>query len=166
MALIRRREPEEETLVPPLFERWQPFRLLRDMFRWEPFRELERGLLPPRWVGFSPDVEVRETKDAYVFQVDLPGVKEEELDISVTGNRLSISGKRETEKREEGETYYCTECAYGSFTRSFTLPDGVNADDATAKLEAGVLTITVPKSPEVQAKKIEIGGAKTKPAKA
>lgn len=153
-------------VAPSLFERWEPFRLLRDMFRRDPFRELEQWLGVPRWTGFSPDVEIRETQDAYVFQVDLPGVKEEDLDIAVTGNRMSLSGKREADKRAEGETYYCAERGYGSFTRSFTLPEGVNPDEAAARLESGVLTITVPKKPEVQAKKIAIGAGKAKQIKA
>ena len=70
---------------------------------------------------------MKETKDAYVFRADLPGVKDEDLEISLTGNRLTVSGHREQEKREQSETYYATERAYGSFSRTFTLPDGTDA---------------------------------------
>jgi len=85
-----------------------------------------------------------------------PGVREEDLDISLTGNRLTVSGKREEEHREEDDRYYAYERSYGSFSRSFTLPEGGDVDHARADLSNGVLTVTLPKRPEVQPKKIEV----------
>jgi HSP20 family protein len=99
---------------------------------------------------------VKETKDAYVFKADLPGIREEDLDISLTGNRLTVSGKREEEKREEDDRFYAYERSYGSFSRSFTLPEGIDVEHAQADLNDGVLTVSVPKKPEVKPKKIEV----------
>lgn len=74
----------------------------------------------------------------------------------MTGNRLNVSGKREDEKEEKTDRYYTYERNYGSFTRSFTLPDGADVDKLRASLDQGVLTITIPKRPEVQPKKIAV----------
>jgi HSP20 family protein len=108
---------------------------------------------------FVPDIDVKETPDAYVFKADLPGIEEKDVEISMTGNRLGVRGKREEEKREERATYFACERTYGAFTRAFTLPEGVNADAVTAELKDGVLTIVVPKKPEVQPRKIEVATA-------
>ena len=78
------------------------------------------------------------------------------MQIALTGNRLTISGQREQEQKSEGEQYYASEISYGSFTRSFTLPDGTDPDNVRADMKAGVLSVTVPKKPEVQPRKIEI----------
>jgi HSP20 family protein len=129
--------------------------MMREMLRWDPGRELE-----PAWFGergFVPMFDVKETRDAYVFKADLPGIREEDLDISLTGNRLSISGKREHEQRDEGEQYYAFERSYGTFTRAFTLPDGCDPDHVNAEMKDGVLTLVLPKKPEVQPKRITVG---------
>ena len=126
---------------------WDPFRTMAPMLhRREPLFEVE----------FVPTFEVKETRDGYVFKADLPGVKEGDLDISLSGNTVTVSGKREAEEKNEGETWYAYERSYGSFTRTFTLPEGANADDAHAELREGVLTLTVPKRPEAQPKKIAV----------
>jgi HSP20 family protein len=75
---------------------------------------------------------------------------------------LTVSGKREEEKREEGERFYAYERRHGSFTRSFTLPEGVDVEHINAELKEGVLSLTVPKRPEVQPKRIQLGGGKVK----
>jgi HSP20 family protein len=134
--------------------RFDPFEMMRDMMRWDPFAEL--GAAGERELAFAPSFEVKETKDAYLFKADLPGVKEEDLDISLTGNRLTVSGHREEEKRDEGDRYYTYERSYGTFSRSFTLPEGVDVEHANAELKDGVLTINVAKRPEVKPKKIEV----------
>jgi HSP20 family protein len=138
---------------------WDPVRLMRDMLRWDPFHEIEAVLSSADIGGFAPTFEVTETKDAYLFRADLPGVQEKDLEISLTGTRLSIAGHREQERREQTDTLYASERAYGSFSRAFTLPEGVDGENVTADLKSGVLTLTVPKKPEVQPKKIVIGGA-------
>jgi HSP20 family protein len=98
-----------------------------------------------------------------VFKADLPGVKKEELEITTTGNRLQISGKRETERETKNDTVYAYERQSGSFTRSFTLPDGADVEHAKSELKDGVLSLVIPKKPGAQAKKIAIssGGSKS-----
>ena len=150
-TLIRRNQNE----VAPSGSVWDPFRVMRDVLRWDPFRELEAAAGGDYGL-FAPSFDVKENKDGYVFRADLPGVKEEDLEISLTGNRLAISGRREEEKREQGETYYASERSYGSFSRAFTLPDGTDAENVRAELKNGVLQVTVPKKPEVQPRKIQI----------
>ena len=88
--------------------------------------------------------------------LDVPGIKQADLDVSLTGNRLTITGKREAEKEDKGDTYYTYERSYGSFTRSFTLPEGVNASAIRADLHDGVLSVVLPKTPEAQPKKIPV----------
>jgi len=155
MANLIRRNPGYE--VAQSGGAWDPVRVMRDILRWDPFREVEAVLTPADVRGFTPTFEVTETKGAYLFRADLPGVKEQDLEISLTGTRLSISGHREQERHEQGDTFYASERSYGSFTRSFTLPEGVDAENVTADLKSGVLTLTVPKKPDVQPKKIAIG---------
>ncbi len=135
----------------------EPFRVMRDLLRWDPFQEMA-PLWPelPTAVAFAPAFEVKETKDAYLFKADVPGVKESDIDVTLTGNRLTISGKREEEKTEQNDTYYACERTYGGFTRSFTLPEGSMAEHIHADLKSGVLTVAVPKSAEAQPKKIAV----------
>lgn len=133
---------------------WDPFRIMESMLGWEP------SLLPlgggANAQSFTPKFDVKETKDSYVFTADLPGIKEDDLDISLTGNQLVVSGKREQESSKETERYHLYERSYGRFSRIFTLPDGVNADQVSANLKEGVLTLTVGKKPEVQPRKISL----------
>jgi HSP20 family protein len=98
-----------------------------------------------------------------VFKADLPGMKEKDVEVSFTGNRLTLSGKREEEKREEKDNYFACERSSGSFSRSFTLPMGTDSHKATADLKEGVLTITVPKKAEVKPQKIPVNGGEAKP---
>jgi HSP20 family protein len=105
---------------------------------------------------------VKETKDAYVFKADVPGVKEADIDITVTGNRLTVSGKRDAEKQEQTDRYYSYERSYGDFTRAFTLPEGADMNAVHADLKEGVLTLSVAKSPTAQSKKIAIQSAAKK----
>jgi HSP20 family protein len=166
MANIIRRYPGQE--VAQSSGAWDPFRAVRDVFRWDPFREIEAALgAEYRGVSsFAPTFDVKETKEAYVFRADLPGVKEEDLEISLTGNRLAISGHREQESREQGETYYATERSYGAFSRAFTLPEGVDGENVRAELKNGVLHVNVPKKPEVQPRRISVGSGAEGKAKA
>jgi len=151
-SLIRRNQSE---VAPSGASVWDPFRVMRDVLRWDPFHELEAAAGGDYGL-FSPSFDVKENKDGYVFRADLPGVREEDLDIALTGNRLTISGKREQERHEQGDTYYASERSYGSFSRAFTLPDGTDAENVKADLKNGVLEVIVPKKPEVQPRKIAI----------
>ncbi len=139
----------------------EPFGLMRELMDWDPFAEM-RPALAAREPAFAVRFEVKEAKDAYLFKADVPGVEEKDLEITLTGNRLTVSGKRESEAREETETYFAAERSYGSFSRSFTLPEGASVDDADADLTAGVLTIVIPKKPANQPRKLSLSGIGTK----
>lgn len=144
---------------------WDPLRAMRDLLRWDPFREMAPtfpsfGALDRS--TFYPSFDVTENKDAYLFKADVPGVKKEDLEITTTGNRLQISGKRDTEQETKSDTVYTYERQYGSFTRAFTLPDGADLEHAKSELKEGVLTLVIPKKPGAQAKKIAISGGAPK----
>ncbi len=140
--------------VPSTLGRFDPFEMIRDLARWDPFREMVPTAT--RELQYVPQFDVRETKDGYVFKADLPGIDEKDLEVSVSGNRLSVSGKREAEKADESDTWYSYERSYGSFCRSFTLPEDVDQNACNADLKNGVLTLVLGKKPEKQPKKISI----------
>ena len=126
---------------------------------WDPFGEMESMR-----ASFSPSVEVKETRDAFMFDADVPGLKEGDVDISVVGNRLTFSGKRDEEQRQEDDRYYAYERSYGAFTRTFTLPESADLEHIEAHMSSGVLHVKVPKKPEVQPRKVTIG-SQAAPAK-
>jgi HSP20 family protein len=157
---IRRGEPRQEASV------WDPFRGMDPLRALDPlrmFRELWgadpfAGLVSPTGAMFAPDMEVKETKDAYLIQADLPGVPMKDLEVSLVGSRLMVTGRREEEQRREDDRYFVYERSYGTFSRSFTLPEGADVDKLKAELKDGVLQIVIPKKAEVQARRIEVGG--------
>ena len=130
---------------------WDPFRLMENIFQLNPRYATAEAPV------YLPHFDVKETKDSYVFTADLPGIKDEDLDISLTGNQLTITGKRESVEQKDTERYHVSERVYGRFTRAFTLPDGISNENVTANLKDGVLTLSVGKRPEVQARKIKVG---------
>jgi HSP20 family protein len=146
---------KEQQMIPARDTRWDPFRMLRDLAAWDPFREIQ-PLMPAMPAGFTPSFEVKETKDGFSFKADVPGVKEGDIDVTLSGNRLTITGKREAEREEKSDQFYCYERSYGDFSRAFTLPDGIDASKVNAELKDGVLTVSVAKSAQTQAKKIAI----------
>lgn len=144
-----------EKQVMPGFEFSEPVQMLRDLLRWNPFREATRFAEGP--TGFVPPFEVRESKDRFVLHADVPGVKETDLEITLSGLRLVISGTRKPHEVEEAnETYYAVERTYGAFQRSFTLPEGIDGEHTIAELRDGVLTVVVPKLAEMKARKIAL----------
>ena len=150
--LTVRKTPGTEAQVPSVIH---PLRALRELL-WDPFQEMA-PLFPVDVHRLIPPFEVRELKDRYVFQADLPGIEPKDIEILLTGNRLTINANRieKVEKGEEGE-YYARERSYGRFTRSFTLPEGADLNAVQATLVNGVLTIVFPKTPAVQPKKIPV----------
>ena len=156
IAVQKETGPQVPVPARTLPREWDPFRAMRELLRWEPFVEMAPSYRTLESVAFAPDFEVKETKEGFVFTADVPGVKEGDFDIRLTQNRLSISGKRESEKTEKGDQFYTTERSYGSFTRAFTLPEGVQADKISAELKGGVLTLMIPKKPEALPKKIDV----------
>lgn len=166
MANIVTRRNQPAPMARRLGE-WDPFERMRELMQWDPFQDPWRWLGGERVAGYTPTFDVREEKDALVFKADLPGIKQEDIDISITGNRLTVSGKREEERVEEGEAFNCRERSYGSFSRTFTLPDSIDPDHVQAEMHDGVLTLRLAKSPEAQPKKIALmsGNGTEKPEK-
>ena len=142
--------------------------------RWDPFRELqdvhnrltnifERPSLrrddKAEWIGeseWSPMVDVSEDDKHYTVKVELPEMKREDIKVSLESGVLSISGERRFEKEEKGKKYHRVERAYGSFIRSFTLPDNADANQADAQYRDGVLTVNVGKSEKAKPRAIDV----------
>jgi len=148
-------------------QRRDPFQdmrnVMRDWMGWDPFQAMAPLTGRAFRDTFEPGFDVRETANSYVIEADLPGVKPEDVEITLTGNRLQITGKRETEEESKQGTFFCCERFFGTFTRAFTLPEGTDADHAASNFRDGVLTVTIPKRPEAQPRRIQIGpAAKTK----
>ena len=154
MAIIRKQQPEERGLARG--RSWDPMEFMQDIMRWDPFRELSRGLTGGGEAGFVPSFEVKETADSFIVKADLPGVSESELDISLHNSILTVTGSRQAEERREGESYALYERQFGSFSRSFSLPEMADGERIDAKLENGVLTLTIGKKAEAKPKKIAV----------
>ncbi|MDE3244956.1 MAG: Hsp20/alpha crystallin family protein [Acidobacteriota bacterium] len=154
MSLLLKHRPKNVGLArESLLE--DPFRLLREANRWDPFQDL--GLRPlGKMETFMPAFDLKETPTEFSMKADLPGIKEDDLDISVSGNRLTISGKREEEIIHDDEICHAYERTFGSFSRAVTLPEDVDANKVNAQLKDGVLSVTIPKSPEIRPRKVEV----------
>jgi HSP20 family protein len=114
--------------------------------------------------AWTPTVDIYENKDQIVFEAELPGMNREDFELTVENNVLTLRGERKFEKQDEGDNYHRVERAYGTFTRSFTLPQTVSAENATAEYKNGVLRVVLQKKEEVKARRIEIAGeAETAP---
>jgi len=146
--------------------------------RWDPFldfKTLEDRMT--RWLGrstrpaegsfmsafeFAPPADVYEDENRITLKMEVPGIKQEDLDIRIDGNTLSVSGERKFERDEKRENFRRVERQYGSFSRSFELPSSADRDNITANFKDGVLQIEVPKRAEARGKQIQIGGGETK----
>jgi len=108
--------------------------------------------------GFTPSVNTREGEYAYHVEVDLPGVKKEDINVDLKEDVLTISGERKTKSEISEKDYYKKECSYGKFQRSFTLPEDTDIENIEANSEDGVLEVIIPKLKKVEkeSKKIEI----------
>lgn len=151
---------------------------MADLTRWDPFRELtdfrdsfdrmfDRRVARPfrllTWEngdGAFP-IDLYETDDSVVVTASLPGVKADDVQVSVTGNQLSIKGETKSEHEEKEANFYRQERYYGTFQRTLTLPARVEADKADANFEDGVLKLELPKAADVKAKTIEVKANKT-----
>jgi HSP20 family protein len=156
-------------------QEWQPFESLRDeIYRlfedfgrgfWQPSR---RSLFPTaplfrsqlKWPTM-PAVDVVESEKAYEINAELPGMDEKNIEVKVSDGVLTIKGEKREKKEEKEKDYYLQERSFGSFERSFEVPESVDADKIEAKFKKGVLTLTLPKKAEAQkpAKKIEVKSA-------
>ncbi len=140
---------------------------------WRPFEDMERFMddfmrgwpmwqrMPAEGMTWVPNIEMFDKQDSIVVRAELPGLKRDDINISVTGNILTISGERKTDSSIKGEEYYRSELPYGKFSRSITLPVPVDADKINATFENGILEITLPKSEKAKPKKIEIKSGKS-----
>ena len=114
------------------------------------------GGSPQRWV---PAMDLVEAEDHFVLKADLPGLSEDDVAIEVQDNVLTISGSRQAEHERKEKGWYRLERSYGQFSRSLTLPDGVDADKVEANFDRGVLEVRVPKPEERKPRRISIGGS-------
>jgi HSP20 family protein len=166
---------KRETMEPSFTRVWHPFeslhreidRLFDDFgmgFRWPFGRSLfaaeplfRRELTAPK----MPAVDVVENEKGYEITADLPGMEENNIEVKVTDGVLTIKGERQGEKEEKKRDYYLQERSFGSFQRSFELPESVDTDKIEAAFKKGVLAVKLPKKAEAQkpAKKIEVKAA-------
>jgi HSP20 family protein len=143
--------------------------------RWDPFKEMEdvrnrlnsifgrvasrvengkeESITIPEW---SPVVDITEDEKEYVVKAELPEIRKEDVKVTVENGTLSISGERKFEKEEKDRKYHRIERSYGSFVRSFILPEGADASKVAAEARDGVLTIHLPKSEKARPKAIEV----------
>ncbi|MFL5870101.1 MAG: Hsp20/alpha crystallin family protein [Solirubrobacterales bacterium] len=141
------------------------------LIRWEPSREVDTlqtevnrvfdaffgsgpGTRVRRWV---PAMDLVETDDQLVLRADLPGLTRDDVELEVKDGVLTVSGERKAEHEEKSEGYYRVERAFGRFSRSLTVPDGVDAESITADFKDGVLEVRIPKPAERQPQRIAIG---------
>jgi HSP20 family protein len=143
------------------------------LVRWDPGREVDtlqsemnrvfdaffggrpgNGGTARRWV---PAMDLVEDKDDLVLRADLPGLTEDDVNIAVKDGVLTISGERRTEEKKQEEGYYRVERAFGSFSRSLTLPDGIDPEQVNAEFDNGVLEVRIPKPEERKPHRVAIG---------
>lgn len=148
------------------------------LMRWDPYRELtsfadrfnravgsqaarerdeEMGL-----GAWMPPVDIAEDKEKITLTAELPGFKEDEVQIQMEGNLLTIRGERKFEQEKEGRNYHRIERAYGQFVRSFTLPNNVDRENILAKFKNGLLEIELPKREDAKPKQIKISDESSK----
>lgn len=159
--LIKRRDGGPSELAPRVGD--QPFpalqdqmnRLFEDFFRgfgteldfFRPFRAFDRP-----W-GVHPNLDVSETDDAIIVQAELPGLEQKDVEVTIENDMLTLKGTKEDEKKDEERNYYLVERSYGTFQRSVQLPTGLDRDNVKAVFKNGVLTVTLPKTPEAKSER-------------
>ncbi|MCC7381727.1 MAG: Hsp20/alpha crystallin family protein [Deltaproteobacteria bacterium] len=140
------------------------------LVRWDPFRELEdmstrlnrifnrptEGKELMRFADWFPAVDIQETNEEYVIKAELPEIPKEDLKVTVKEGVLAIEGERKQEKEEKGKKFHRIERSYGTFFRSFTLPEDVNAEKLIANYKDGLLMLRLPKAPVAKPKAIEV----------
>ncbi len=133
---------------------------LSPLNQWE--KDMERVFRGPatKEAIYTPACEIRDEEKQFTISLDVPGLKQEEIDIEVKDNRLHVTGERKTEVKTEQDQVVKTEKRYGKFTRVFSLPQHVNTEGIEAAYENGVVMIMIPKEVKTQSKKILISGSK------
>jgi HSP20 family protein len=145
------------------------------LIRWDPYRELNTfadrfnrafGSLATRereeeFGLWMPPVDIAEDKDKIILTAELPGFRENEVDIQMEGNVLTLRGERKHEEEKEGRNFHRIERSYGQFVRSFTLPNNVDRENIRARFNSGLLEIEMPKREDAKPKQIKISGETT-----
>ena len=161
--------------LPPNYKFWIHLeKIIMAINRWDPFREvvvlqnrlnsLFRDLStetenPLTTASFTPAVDVYEDDKKVVLKLEVPGIEEKDLDVSVENNTLTVKGERKFENEEKEENFHRIERRYGSFYRAFTLPTTVDTENVEASYNAGVLKLELNKKPEAQPKQIKVNVA-------
>jgi len=131
---------------------WDPLRTMREMIRWEGGENFFAPLLERVSSPFAPTFDVKETKEAYEYRAEVPGVEVKDLEVKITSNQLTVAGKRQSEKKDEGEE----EKSFSGFTRRFKVPAGADSDSVQARLKDGVLRIVIQKRMEGKPRSVPI----------
>jgi HSP20 family protein len=146
-------------------ERFDPFQALDPFreFRLRPFSGLFedvfaplRADLPSIPAAWMPRADIQETDKEYIIGLNLPGIRKEDVKVEVKDDVLTVSGERKTEKEEKGKNWLRRESSYGSFLRSFTLPEGLHSEDIKANCKDGVLTLSMRKPAQVKPRGVSI----------
>jgi HSP20 family protein len=163
MTTERRKSEKSLTARQPSREIEETGRRFEDIFG--------RPFLPGIWRAFpseetvwAPAIDVAEEEDKFSVKVELPGVKEEDVSVSIAGDTLTIEGEKKAESELKRKGYYYSETSYGSFSRSITIPSTIDTSKIEADFDKGVLEITLPKAPEVKPKKIAVASKKKEAA--
>jgi len=149
-------------------ERWDPFReavSLRDAMN-SLFQEsfVRPGSMPAQDGAMALPLDISETEDDYVVRASLPGIKPEDVQITVHGDTLTIRAESKAEEEKKGQTWHIRERRVGSFQRTVALASPVNSEKAHAQFDHGVLSLTLPKAEQAKPRQIKIGGSGTAPA--
>jgi HSP20 family protein len=137
-----------------------------NLIRWDPFNDVERTFNPMLRGSFwnnggaklewSPSTDISETDEEYLIRAALPAVRKEDVKVTFDGGMLTIEGERKQQKEEKTEKFHRVESLYGSFTRSFSLPEGIDAEGIRCEDKDGVLTVHIPKTHTEKAKPKQI----------
>lgn len=145
-----------------------------NLVKWDPFSELEEvsnrlnrifGRTPSRAesdngmlavADWMPSVDISETDAAYLIKGEIPGVNKEDVKVTIQDGMLTIQGERKQEKEEKGKKFHRVECSYGSFVRSFRVPDDADDSNVKAEFKDGMLNVTLPKSAKAKPKAINV----------
>jgi HSP20 family protein len=144
--------------------RWDPFREVASLQNRvnSLFRDFTEGESSMTTANFVPAVDVYEDAQKVVLKLEVPGIEEKDLDVRVENNTLTIKGERKFDKEEKEENFHRIERRYGSFVRTFKLPNTVDAEKVEASYEKGILKITLAKRAEAKPRQIKVGiGQKT-----
>jgi len=145
-------------LIPYIRRNEAPSRIWPDTSSWfeDFFNEPFASLATRPGANWAPAVDVLEKDGNLILRAEVPGINEKDIDLKLEGNVLTLKGEKKQENEEERNNYHRMESFYGSFSRSFTLPDSVDRDGIRADYKNGILTVTIPQKPEVRPREIPV----------